>query len=71
MISDQLKAEMLADGAMPVDEAERFAGVKRSFLYERMSNGELPFTKCGARRLIPKKALVEMLARGLVGAGAE
>lgn len=70
-MSEQVKADLLADGAMPVDEAERFSGVKRSFLYDRMAKGELAYVKAGARRLIPRRALVDLLARGLVGGAAE
>jgi|GEM_PF-2513905 len=59
--------ELLSEGALGLDEAQRFTGLGRSYLYELMTSGRLPFTKCGSRRLIPKRALVELLADGLVG----
>lgn len=59
--------ELLSEGALGLDEAQRFTGLGRSYLYELMVKGRLPYSKCGSRRLIPKKALVELLANGLVG----
>lgn len=58
--------ELVADGAMSVAEAVRFTGLSRSVLYESMTAGELVYLKHGARRLIPRAALVTFLARGLV-----
>ncbi len=60
--------EMLLDGVLTVAEAERFAGVKKTTLYSLMADGELPHTRIRGRRLIPKRALVELLAQELVGA---
>ena len=57
--------ELLADGALSVAEAVRFASVSRATLYAAMSAGELVFVKRGRRRLIPKRALVAWLAAGL------
>jgi excisionase family DNA binding protein len=69
-MSEEKQKELLNDGALTIDGAAEFAGVQRTFLYAKMGAGELPFTKCGRRRLIPKRALVEMLSKGLVAAGA-
>ena len=58
--------ELVKDGAMSVEEAMSFTGMGRSFLYEAMARGELPYVKIGAARRIPRRALEEWLARHLV-----
>ena len=62
--------ELVRDGAFGVAEAQRFSGLGRTKLYELMEQGRLPFSKVGTRRLIPKNALVRILAEGL-GDGPE
>jgi excisionase family DNA binding protein len=57
--------EMLQDGALGIKEAQTFSGVSRTTLYELMGQGRLPFVKVGARRLIPRRALIEVLAEGV------
>ena len=47
--------ELVKDGAMTIEEAIRFAGVGRSFLYEAMARGELAYVKIGAARRIPRR----------------
>lgn len=59
--------EILADGTLTVDGATKFVGLGRTQLYELMGSGRLPFTKQGRRRLIPRRALVRLLANGLQG----
>ena len=66
---DNPSSDVLADGVMSVAEAVQFSGLSRSELYNRMSDGTLPFVKHGVRRLIPRKALVGLLAAGLVTSG--
>jgi excisionase family DNA binding protein len=56
------RAETFSDGAVTVAEAVRFSGVGRSQLYRLMTRGELPFAKVGARRLIPRRGLIALLA---------
>jgi len=58
--------ELVRDGAMTIEDAMRFTGVGRSFLYEAMAKGELPFIKIGSARRIPRRALEEWLARHVV-----
>lgn len=58
--------DLLADGAISVPDACEFAGLSRTELYRQMDRGTLPYTKIGRRRLIPRRALVAMLAPGLV-----
>jgi excisionase family DNA binding protein len=54
--------ELAKDGAVSVKAAVEFTGVGRASLYAMMGNGELAYIKVGTRRLIPKAALVRMLA---------
>lgn len=61
--------ELVRGGVMRIAEACRFAGVGRSYLYEAMARGELPFLKIGAARRIPRRALEEWLARHVVTSG--
>lgn len=55
------KAALTAEGCIRVAEAVRFAGLGRTQLYVLMSHG-LPFIKAGSARLIPRKAIVDLLA---------
>lgn len=53
----------LADRAcFSVGEAAALAGLSVSFLYVLMERGTLRSVKLGARRLIPREALEELLA---------
>ena len=63
--------ELLEDGALGVEEASRFAGIGRTVLYKLMGDGSLPYVKLGARRLIPKRCLVKLLAAGLASRADE
>jgi excisionase family DNA binding protein len=60
------RVDLVQDGTVPIPEALRFSGLGRSTLYGLMETGELAYSKVGKRRLIPRRALVEMLSRGLV-----
>jgi excisionase family DNA binding protein len=61
--------DVLADGMMSVAEAMAFTRLGRTEIYKRMTDGSLPFARIGKRRLIPKRAVVELLRGGLVGRG--
>lgn len=63
MPNDESALGLFADGAMSVPEAARLTGLGRTQLYVLMGTGELAYTKVGSRRLIPRRALVELLAR--------
>jgi excisionase family DNA binding protein len=54
------------DGLRTVVEAQEFTRLSRTSLYALMDRGELAFAKIGRRRLIPYRALVELVERGLV-----
>ncbi len=61
--------DVFADGCISVPEAAEFTGMSRSDLYDRMGRGELIYSKVGRRRLVPRRALVNLLRGGAVGAG--
>jgi excisionase family DNA binding protein len=56
----------VADGVLSVNEAVEFSKLGRTELYKLMTAGKLAFLKHGKRRLIPKRALVELLAGKVV-----
>jgi hypothetical protein len=59
-------SELVEGGLMTVPEAQEFSRLSRSDLYARMERGDLPYCKLGKRRMIPRRALVAMVHRGLV-----
>ncbi len=59
--------EIVEEGAMTVADATAFSGLGRTRLYNAMATGRLAFIQYGRRRLIPRKALRELLAEELVG----
>lgn len=62
--------ELVADGAVRIEEATRISGLGRTTLYRLMSAGEIATVKIGARRLIPRSELRRILAENLVPAEA-
>jgi len=58
--------ELLKEGLLTVREAEQFSGWRKSSLYKFMERGDLAYVKIGAARRIPKRALIEFLAKNLV-----
>jgi excisionase family DNA binding protein len=63
---DNVDGGLLEDGVMTVPEGQEFSRLSRSALYALMERGELPYVKLGKRRMIPRRALIEMMRRGLV-----
>ncbi len=59
--------ELVSDGLMKVAEVSDFLRVSRSSVYELMAGGELPWAKLGRARRIPRRAVVELVARCLRG----
>ena len=55
---------LLADGALTLQKAEIEFSISRSQLYAQMNAGSLPFFQFGRRRLIPRKGLCQLVARG-------
>ena len=70
-LSAEPEDDLLRDGCQSVPDFCRETGLGKSFVYEAMARGELPFVKRGRRRLIPRVAGRRWLAAGLVvGEGA-
>jgi hypothetical protein len=67
VVLTQPVADLLSDGTLGIEQAMEFSGLGRSLLYELMGCGRLPYSKVGARRVIPKRALMKILAEGLSG----
>lgn len=51
------------EGGMSVAQASVFTGMSRSDLYERMTRGEVAYAKVGRRRILPRRALRELLRK--------
>ena len=60
-------AILLADGMETPKTAAAFLKISVAQVYRLMEDGELPFAKIGRSRRIPRRALVELAARSLVG----
>ena len=66
MADERSAQDVVDEGAMTVDEAVKWSSLGRTRLYKAMDEGRLPFIKLGKRRLIPRKALRDLLARAVV-----
>jgi excisionase family DNA binding protein len=64
--NDNERLGLVEDGLLTVREAQDFTRLSRSDLYARMERGELAYVKIGRRRLVPRRALIELAQRGLV-----
>lgn len=64
-------ADLLGDGLCTVSEACRLLAVSRSFLYQRMDAGDLPYCRFGRCRRVPRAALIQFAARHLRGVAPE
>jgi hypothetical protein len=53
---------LFSDGGLRVAAAARESGLSRTVLYELMGAGLLPYSKVGAARIIPRRALMNILA---------
>ena len=53
---------------LTIAEAAEVLGVSRAFAYELAARGEIPVLRLGRRRLVPRRALLEMLGEGAEGA---
>ena len=59
---------LVADGLVSVKEAAAFLKISVAKLYALMERGELVYAKLGKSRRIPRRAVVDLAARNLVGA---
>ena len=50
-----------------VAEAAMVLGISRAFAYELVARGELPVIRLGRRRLVPKVALLALVAHEIGG----
>ena len=57
--------KLCEDGALTIRQATEFTGLPRTAVYKLLGDGTLPSVRVGRRRLIPKRALIELLAQGL------
>lgn len=61
--------QMVAGGTLTFKQALEYLQVGKTFLEQRLSRGEIPYTYVGRHRRIPKIALDEYLAKNLRGGG--
>ena len=57
-------ASRIADSdrlVLTVAEAGKLLGISRAFAYELVARGDLPVVRLGRRRLVPKRALYELV----------
>jgi len=57
--------ELLIDGTVSVKQAMAFANFSREYLYKLMRRRDLPYVQAGRVRRIPRRALIQFLARNL------
>lgn len=62
---DNHKLALARDGGELVAGAVRFTGISRSSLYQMMADGRLPYCLVSGRRIIPRAALVRLLAENM------
>ncbi|MBL8866607.1 MAG: helix-turn-helix domain-containing protein [Planctomycetia bacterium] len=63
-------ADLLADGSLTIDAITRQYGIGRSAIYDLMKEGKLPYSQATGRRLVPRRAVVKLLAAEMVGVPA-
>jgi excisionase family DNA binding protein len=68
-MDSEVARDLVADGLKTVREAASFLGISVAGTYQLMARGDLPFVKIGRSRRIPRRALVELAAKNLVGRG--
>lgn len=59
--------ELASDGFLGVREAIAFSGIRRTRFYAMVRHSQIPSVLHGRTRLIPKRALIELLASAMVG----
>jgi excisionase family DNA binding protein len=62
------RVPITADGLMSVREAADFLQVCVATIYNLCERGDLMYCKIGGARRIPRRALIELAERNLVGA---
>jgi len=69
MLAAPIVNPILIDGVMTIDDACKFLSVSRDYLYRLMKSGQLPWVSLGKYRRIPRRAVMQLLADGLVSKG--
>jgi excisionase family DNA binding protein len=67
MLTAANSEDLVRDGLDCVDGAAKFLGVSRAQIYRLMDAGELRYVKIGRSRRIPRRSLIELAAKNLVG----
>lgn len=62
---------LVADGLVRVSEACKILSIGKSKLYELMTKGDVPFVQLGSARRIPRRAVMELMAKRLVDSRAK
>lgn len=63
VIENQLTADDFADGLLSISEVADFCRVSTREVYRLMESHEMPWTKVGRCRKVPRRALLRWLAR--------
>jgi excisionase family DNA binding protein len=67
MSEDDRCSRVVEDGLVTVKQAGEFLRISVAGVYALMARGELPYCKIGRSRRIPRRALVKLAARNLIG----
>ena len=67
MSIEMSSADIFAEGSVTVEGLKTEYGIGRTTAYELMNTGVLPWSRVYGRRLIPRSAVNQLLASGLVG----
>lgn len=67
MTTPTTKEQLVNSGFVTALEASKFLGVSRSHIYALMERGELPYSRFGNSRRIPRQAMIEFATKSLVG----
>ena len=70
-MSTSVRTPQAADDRLvyTVAEAGELLGISRAFAYELVARGELPVIRLGRRRLVPKVALLALIAQSSTETG--
>jgi excisionase family DNA binding protein len=63
-VTELVERPATAPLSVSVDDAARLLGVGRSTMFSLLESGDVRSVKVGARRLVPRRALEELLAAG-------
>jgi excisionase family DNA binding protein len=66
--SGEMINSLVTDGAISITRAAEISGMSRAWLYNAMERGDLAYIKLGTARRIPRRALMLLLEKNLVGA---